>query len=34
LAEDGSDATSEATIGELANEAIELLQSFEGGDDS
>jgi HEAT repeat protein len=34
LAEDGSDATSEATIGELANEAIELLQSFEGEDDA
>src|SRR6185369_12900186 len=26
LAEDGSDATSEASIGELASEAIELLQ--------
>ena len=33
LADDGSDATSEATIGELAGEAIELLQSFEGGED-
>ncbi len=34
LAEDGSDATSEATLGELAGEAIELLQSFEDGDDA
>ncbi len=34
LADDGGDATSEATIGELANEAIELLQSFEGEDDA
>jgi HEAT repeat protein len=34
LAEDGSDATSEASIGELATEAIELLQSFEDGDDA
>jgi HEAT repeat protein len=33
LADDGGDATSEASIGELANEAIELLQSFEGEDD-
>jgi len=33
LADDGSDATSEATIGELASEAIELLQSFEGGEE-
>lgn len=32
LADDGGDATSEATIGELASEAIELLQSFEGED--
>jgi HEAT repeat protein len=29
LADDGGDATSEASIGELASEAIELLQSFE-----
>jgi HEAT repeat protein len=34
LADDGSDTTSEASIGELANEAIELLQSFEGEDDA
>lgn len=34
LADDGSEATSEASIGELASEAIELLQSFEGGDDA
>ena len=34
LADDGSDATSEATIGELATEAIELLQSFEGEDEA
>ena len=34
LADDGSDATSEASIGELATEAIELLQSFEGGDEA
>jgi HEAT repeat protein len=34
LADDGSDATSEASIGELATEAIELLQSFEGEDDA
>ena len=34
LAEDGSEATSEASIGELASEAIELLQSFEDGDDA
>lgn len=34
LADDGSDMTSEASIGELANEAIELLQSFEGEDDA
>jgi HEAT repeat protein len=30
LADDGSDATSEASIGELVGEAIELLRSFEG----
>jgi HEAT repeat protein len=34
LADDGGDATSEASIGELAGEAIELLQSFEGEDDA
>ncbi len=34
LADDGSDATSEASIGELATEAVELLQSFEGEDDA
>lgn len=34
LADDGGDATSEATIGELAAEAIELLQSFEGEEDT
>jgi HEAT repeat protein len=34
LADDGSDTTSEASIGELAGEAIELLQSFEGEDDA
>lgn len=34
LADDGGEATSEATIGELASEAIELLQSFEGEDDA
>jgi HEAT repeat protein len=34
LADDGGDATSEATIGELASEAIELLRSFEGEDDA
>jgi HEAT repeat protein len=34
LAEDGSDQTSEATIGELANEAVGLLQGFDGGDDA
>jgi len=34
LADDGSDTTSEASIGELASEAIELLQSFEGEDDA
>ncbi len=34
LADDGSDTTSEASIGELANEAIELLQSFEGEEDA
>ncbi len=34
LAEDGGDATSEASLGELATEAIELLQSFEGEDDA
>ncbi len=34
LADDGSDATSEASIGELASEAIELLQSFEGEDEA
>lgn len=32
LADDGGETTSQATIGELANEAIELLQSFEGED--
>jgi HEAT repeat protein len=34
LADDGGDATSEASIGELATEAVELLQSFEGEDDA
>ena len=34
LADDGSEATSEASIGELASEAIELLQSFEGEDEA
>lgn len=34
LADDGGETTSQATIGELANEAIELLQSFEGEDDA
>jgi HEAT repeat protein len=34
LAEDGGEATSEASLGELANEAIELLSSFEGEDDA
>jgi HEAT repeat protein len=34
LADDGSDTTSEASIGELATEAIELLQSFEGEDEA
>jgi HEAT repeat protein len=34
LADDGSDSTSEASIGELATEAIELLHSFEGEDDA
>ena len=34
LADDGSEATSEASIGELATEAIELLQSFEGEDEA
>jgi HEAT repeat protein len=34
LADDGSDATSDATLGELASEAIELLQSFEGEDET
>lgn len=34
LADDGSDATSEASIGELATEAIELLQSFDGDDET
>src|SRR6185369_4791393 len=34
LADDGSEATSEATLGELAGEAIELLQSFEGEDEA
>jgi HEAT repeat protein len=33
LADDGSDATSEATVGELATEAIELLQSLADGED-
>jgi len=33
LADDGGDDTSEASIGELAGEAIELLQSFEDGED-
>ena len=33
-ADDGGETTSQATIGELANEAIELLQSFEGEDDA
>jgi HEAT repeat protein len=33
LADDSSDTTSEASIGELAGEAIELLQSFEGEDE-
>ena len=33
LAEDGGDATSEASIGELATEAIELLQSLEEEED-
>jgi HEAT repeat protein len=33
LADDGSDATSEATIGELATEAVELLESFEEGEE-
>jgi HEAT repeat protein len=34
LAEDGGDATSEASIGELATEAIELLQSLGEEDDA
>jgi len=34
LADDGGETTSQATIGELCNEAIELLQSFEGEDDA
>ena len=34
LAEDGGDETSEASIGELATEAIELLQSLEEEDDA
>ena len=34
LADDGGEATSQATIGELVSEAIELLQSFEGEDDA
>jgi HEAT repeat protein len=34
LADDGGEATSEASIGELAAEAVELLQSFEGEDDA
>ncbi len=36
LADDGGEDTSEASIGELASEAIELLQSFEddGEDDA
>jgi HEAT repeat protein len=33
LADDGSEDTSEASIGELASEAVELLQSFEGEDE-
>jgi hypothetical protein len=33
LTDEGSDATSEATIGELASEAIELLESFEGDEE-
>jgi HEAT repeat protein len=33
LADDGSDETSEASLGELATEAIELLQSFENEDE-
>jgi HEAT repeat protein len=33
LADDGGDSTSEASLGELAGEAIELLQSFEGTED-
>lgn len=33
LAEEG-EATSEATIGELATEAVELLEDFAGGDDA
>jgi HEAT repeat protein len=32
LADDGGDTTSEVTIGELADEAIELLRSFEDED--
>jgi HEAT repeat protein len=34
LADDGGEATSEASIGELAAEAVELLQSFEGEDEA
>jgi HEAT repeat protein len=34
LADDGGDTTSEASIGELANEAIELLQSLDGDDEA
>ncbi len=34
LADDGGDATSEASLGELATEAIELLQSYEGEDEA
>jgi HEAT repeat protein len=34
LADDGGETTSEASIGELATEAIELLQGFEGEDET
>jgi HEAT repeat protein len=34
LADDGGETTSQATIGELVSEAIELLQSFEGEDEA
>ena len=33
LADDGSETTSEVTLGELAAEAIGLLESFEGDDE-